>query len=157
MKRFLVTACVMLFAGFAAAQPFDEKLCTTVTFSGAPHAEGCITYHDLQLLDLQFIRAAAASQVGALGKIKQTADGPFKVTLAETTTDNGKTPAAVVTNDGGTYSVDLNGLTKIMRAQHKSADSLLKAGEGSGKAGKKKAWGKDDPQKAGGKDDAPKK
>jgi hypothetical protein len=140
----LVLAFLFVVAGAVYAQPFDEKLCTTITFNGAPHAEGCVTYYGLQLSpDLQGIRAEGISQVGAIGKIKQTPAGPFKVTLTETTTDNGKTPPSVTNGDGGTYSVDMKGLTKIMRAQHKSADRLLKVAEGLASGGKKKAWGKD--------------
>jgi hypothetical protein len=138
MKR-LIALCFSLLASIAAAQPFDEKLCTTILADGKPHSEGCVTFHGLTLQDLQQHRARLVPIMKAASNMKDSG-GPYTVTLTETTIDT------AAGTKGGAGDMTFTGLklqeaAKLARLGFKASDTAAAAAEASGLKGHKHPWG----------------
>lgn len=139
--RWLAVIGLALLASIATAQPYDEKLCTTITFQGAPHSEGCVIFHGFTLADLQQHRARIAPILAAASAMKDVG-GPYTVTLSETTTDTA-TGTKAGAGDSVFTGLALKDAAKLARLGFKSSDQLAADAEGHGNKGKKKPWGKD--------------
>jgi hypothetical protein len=141
MKTVLLLVLLAL-SGFAAAQTVDQKLCTVITFEGKKYGEVCGTYYGLEPADLKLIRTHMLKIADTASKQKDTG-GPFVVTLTETITDAaGKTTDSPALEFRG---LKLSSVAKIVRAESKAGDDLLKLVEkmgDKGKDGSGKAWGK---------------
>jgi hypothetical protein len=136
----LLLTTIACFASPATAQTtYDEKLCTTITVSGAPHSDGCVTFHGFTLADLQKHRARIAPILGEASGMKDSG-GPYTVTLNETTTGSDGTK-------GGAGDMTFTGLTlrqaaRLARQGFKSSDTLAADAETKGAKGHKHPWGK---------------
>jgi hypothetical protein len=138
--RWLAFVGLALLATFATAQPYDEKLCTTITFQGAPHSDGCVTFHGFTLADLQQHRARLAPILGEAGGMKDSG-GPYTVTLNETTTDTA-TGIKAGAGDSTYTGLSLKQAARLARLGFKSSDTLAGNAEAHGGKGHKQPWGK---------------
>lgn len=137
----LVLFLLALFAVAASAQTSDMKLCTTVLMDAAPYADGCLIYHGLEADDISVINKKLDRVTAATINAKD-AKGPFTVILDGSITDaSGKVVASTPLKISG---LELRDVARIMRAEHKAGDELIKLAEDAAGKGHKKAWkGKD--------------
>jgi hypothetical protein len=141
MKRLFaicLVAVASMIAGAALADPFDEKLCTTILLDNQPHSDGCVTFHGFTLAEVQQHRARIMPMMTDAATKKS--GGPYTVTLSETTTDTASG------TKGGAGDMTFTGLSlkqaaRLARLGFKSSDTIAANAEAHGAKGKRHPWG----------------
>lgn len=136
----LITLALFAVCRIVSAEPFDMKLCTTVLLDGKPYADGCLNYHDLEAGDIEVINKKTDHIVQTAINTKDS-KGPFTVILGGSMTDTA-TGKATPADDIKVSGLLLRDIAKILRAEHKAGDELIKLAEGHAAKGKNKPWGK---------------